>query len=78
MTDYGIHNMWVEEHEHIDRLMVATTEMKQDCIRKYGIPESKIMVTGIPVSPRFSKEYDKEALRKEFGLEEGKKTLLFL
>ena len=77
MTDYGIHNMWVEEHEHIDRLMVATTEMKQDCIRKYNIPESKIMVTGIPVSPRFSKEYDKEALRKEFNLEEGKKTLLF-
>ena len=77
MTDYGIHNMWVEEHAHIDRLMVATTEMKQDCIRKYGIPADKIMVTGIPVSPRFSKEYDKEALRKEFNLEENKKTLLF-
>ena len=77
MTDYGVHNMWVEEHVYIDRLMVATTEMKQDCIRKYGIPADKIMVTGIPVSPRFSKEYDKEALRQEFNLEEGKKTLLF-
>ncbi len=77
MTDYGIHNMWVEEHEYIDRLMVATSEMKQDCIRKYGIPESKIMVTGIPVSERFSLEYNKEELRKEFNLDENKKTLLF-
>ena len=77
MTDYGIHNMWLEENEYIDRLMVATNEMKQDCIREYNVPESKVLVTGIPVSKRFSMEYNKEEILVELGLDSGKPTLLF-
>lgn len=77
MTDYGIHNMWLEENEYIDRLMVATNEMKQDCIREYNVPESKVLVTGIPVSKRFSMEYNKEEILAELGLDSGKTTLLF-
>lgn len=77
MTDYGIHNMWLEENEYIDRLMVATNEMKQDCIREYNVPESKVLITGIPVSKRFSMEYNKEEILAELGLDSGKTTLLF-
>lgn len=77
MTDYGIHNMWLEENEHIDKLMVATDEMKSDCIRRYNVPKEKIVVTGIPVSPRFREEYNKEEILNDLGLEKGKTTLLF-
>ena len=77
MTDYSIHNMWLEENENIDKFMVATSEMKNDCIRKYSVPEEKIVVTGIPVSTKFSLEYNKVEILKELGLESNKKTLLF-
>lgn len=77
LTDYGIHNMWLEENEYIDKFMVATSEMKGDCIREYGVNESKIVVTGIPVSPKFSQTYNKQAILEELNLVEGKTTLLF-
>ena len=77
MTDYGIHNMWLEENAYIDKFMVATTEMKNDCVREYNVPESKIVVSGIPVSTKFSMSYDKQAILKDLGLEDNKTTLLF-
>jgi processive 1,2-diacylglycerol beta-glucosyltransferase len=77
MTDYGIHNMWLEENKYIDKFMVATDEMKGDCVREYGVSESKIFVTGIPVSKKFSKSYDKYQILKDLGLSQGKTTLLF-
>ena len=77
MTDYGIHNMWLEENKYIDKFMVATDEMKGDCVREYGVAESKIFVTGIPVSKRFSESFDKYQILKDLGLNQGKTTLLF-
>jgi len=77
MTDYGIHNMWLEENKNIDKFMVATDEMKNDCIREYGVEESKIVVTGIPVSKKFSQTFDKYEILKDLGLAQGKTTLLF-
>lgn len=76
-TDYGIHNMWLEENESIDKLLMATDEMKKDCIREYEVDESKIAVTGIPVSPKFKQEYNKKEILDELGLKENKKTILF-
>lgn len=77
MTDYGIHNMWLEENNYVDKFMVATSEMKGDCIREYNVPESKIVVSGIPVSKRFSETFNKEEILKDLGLSNGKTTLLF-
>ncbi len=77
LTDYGIHNMWLEENEHVDKFMVATSEMKGDCVREYNVPEDKIVVTGIPISTRFQETFDKPEILKELGLEQDKTTLLF-
>ena len=77
MTDYGIHNMWLEENNNIDKFMVATSEMKGDCIREYNVPEEKIVVTGIPVSRKFSNHFDKATILKDMGLDFRKTTLLF-
>lgn len=77
LTDYGIHNMWLEENEYIDKFMVATEEMKGDCVREYKVTPSKIVVTGIPVSQKFSQEFNKKEILEELGLKENKTTLLF-
>lgn len=50
--------------------------MKDYLISK-NIPESKIFVTGIPISSRFLKTYNKKEILDEFNLEENKKTILF-
>lgn len=50
--------------------------MKQYLISK-NIPESKVFATGIPISSRFLKEYNKKEIFDEFKLQENKKTVLF-
>lgn len=75
MTDYAIHNMWLEDHAFYDKILVATEEMKDDCII-YGIPRRKVEVTGIPTSIRFSEKYDRSKTLKKYGLDD-KLTFLF-
>ena len=50
--------------------------MKNYLISK-NIPETKVSVTGIPISSRFLKTYNKQEILNEFDLEENKKTILF-
>ena len=50
--------------------------MKNYLISK-NISESKVFVTGIPISSRFLKSYNKKEILNEFGLEENKATILF-
>lgn len=76
VTDYSIHNMWVINDAYIDKICVATNEMKQDCIEEYNIPETKVEVTGIPCNERFLKSLDKQSILNEFGLKD-KTTFLF-
>jgi len=75
MTDYAIHNMWLEDHIYYDKVLVATEEMKDDCI-VYGVKKDKIEVTGIPTSIKFAEKYDRNKTLKEYGLED-KRTFLF-
>ena len=75
LTDYASHRFWELEPEYVDNYFVANEEMKHS-MNYNGIPETKIHVTGIPVSPAFLKEYDKSQIYNEFGLSENKKTVL--
>lgn len=75
MTDYASHKFWEIKHEYIDMYFVANNEMKYSLINN-GIFESKIHVTGIPVEPAFSREYNKEEIYKEFELSPNKRTFL--
>ena len=75
ITDYAIHNMWIEDHIYLDKILVATEEMKYDCLQ-YGVPEKKLIVTGLPVSNNFKESYDRDETLKKYGLE-NKKTFLF-
>lgn len=50
--------------------------MKDYLISK-NISENKIFATGIPISSRFLKNYNKKEILNEFNLEENKKIILF-
>lgn len=75
-TDYAPHDQWLLYHEEVDYFFVAHDGMKQALMEK-GIEETKIHVTGIPLSNRFLQHYNKSEILNEFGLKENKKTILF-
>lgn len=77
VTDYDLHTIWIDGKDNIDKIFVATDNMKKECIN-YGVDENKIEVTGIPVSQKFSyHEYSREVTLKNMGLDINKKTFLF-
>lgn len=76
MTDFAPHDQWLLYPEYVDYFFVAHSKMKQQLIQK-GISVNKIYATGIPLSNRFLKTYNKDDILKEFGLVKEKKIVLF-
>lgn len=76
LTDFKLHNQWLYLSEYIDYFFVSNDAMKIAMTEK-NIPESKIFVTGIPVSNRFLQEFDKDQIFKNFELSKDKHTVLF-
>lgn len=76
MTDFMPHEQWLVRHEFSDFFFVSNFNMKS-LLMKERINKDKIFVTGIPVSPKFLQEFNKEEIYKEFELNPKKKTILF-
>lgn len=76
MTDYASHKFWELKPEYVNRYFVANEEMKYGLVHN-GINKDKIFVTGIPFSPAFLEEHNKEEIYKEFDLNPQTKTVLF-
>lgn len=76
LTDFAPHDQWLVGNEFIDYFFVAHDGMKHSLVDS-GIPESKIFATGIPVSSRFLKDYDKNEIFNFFELDPNKKIILF-
>ena len=76
MTDFAPHDQWLVGHDFTDYFFVAHDKMKQYLINQ-EIPENKIYVSGIPISNRFLKLYNKKEILDEYSLSKGKKTVLF-
>lgn len=76
MTDFESHDQWLVGSDFIDYFFVAQDEMKNTLIKK-GISENKIYVTGIPISNKFSIQYDKNNILYNLGFTNNKKTILF-
>ena len=73
MTDFSPHDQWLVGNETTDFFFVANDKMKEYLISK-NIPDSKVFVTGIPISSRFLQTYNREEILKEFDLKENKKN----
>lgn len=76
LTDYQIHEQWLEFEEYQDYFFVSNEQMKKEMCEK-NIDESKIFVTGIPVSNRFLQEYKREDVCKHFNLNPDNEVVLF-
>ena len=75
LTDFKYHEQWLIKHQYADKFFVSNEKMKEDLI-SYGISEKKIYVTGIPISQRFLKKYNKEEVLKQFNLKNNLKTII--
>lgn len=76
MTDFAPHDQWLVGKEYTDFFFVANSKMKEYLINQ-NINESKIFVTGIPISNRFLQQFDKIDIFNSFGLNPLKQTILF-
>lgn len=76
MTDFALHNQWLNYIELTDFVFVAHDGMRNELLNR-GCGEDKVFATGIPISPRFSVLYDKAAVCAEFGLSTDLPIVLF-
>lgn len=73
ITDFGVHPFWVVEGT--DTYIAACASTKQELIRQ-KVNAEKIRDTGIPIDLKFSRPYDKKALREKLGIPPDKFTVL--
>jgi processive 1,2-diacylglycerol beta-glucosyltransferase len=75
ITDYYSHSSWL--HSNINAYIVSNHDMIEDMVSK-GIPRKIIYNLGIPVKPKFLKQYNKLNTLKELNLYENKSTILVM
>jgi processive 1,2-diacylglycerol beta-glucosyltransferase len=75
VTDFEAHSLWLEESA--DLYCVAAEETRASLIAR-GVKPDAIVVTGIPISKRFSKSIDPDTVRKQFGWRDDLPIVLVL
>ena len=75
IPDYGCHSFYVDPE--VNYYFVATDYVAQ-CLQDYGVPASKITVSGIPIDLKFAVAPDVAQLRKKLTLADHKKTILIV
>lgn len=73
VTDFDVHKIWLAEG--IDTYAVAA-DWTKDKIKRLGVPEENILVSGIPTADQFSAPVDVGALKSKLGLEPNMFTVL--
>ncbi len=76
MTDFAPHDQWLVGSDFTDFYFVAHNKMKDYLISKH-IDPNKIYATGIPISSKFTKTFDKKDVLKMFDLKPDLKNILF-
>ncbi|MDO4283632.1 MAG: glycosyltransferase [Clostridia bacterium] len=74
-TDYVCIPFWEETNP--DYFVIPSQELEQEFLNK-GFQKEKLLSIGIPVSLKYSEEYDQEEIKKELGLAKNKKYVLIL
>ncbi|HPR35754.1 MAG TPA: glycosyltransferase [Anaerolineaceae bacterium] len=77
VTDLAdVHSLWFSSEP--DRFYIANEWVKVKALES-GVPDEKLVVSGIPVSPDFAlNQVEKQALRGSLGLDPHRLTLLFV
>jgi processive 1,2-diacylglycerol beta-glucosyltransferase len=74
-TDFETHRLWV--NQPCDRYTTATQEGKL-YLARWGVPETAVRVTGIPVNPVFAQPKDRDECRARMGIVGGRPVILHL
>lgn len=77
LTDFAPHDQWLVGNKYGDYFFVSHDGMKKSLIENFNIDESKVFATGIPLSSKFSSDFNKDEIYKLFDLNPQKKTILF-
>ncbi|WP_430626593.1 MGDG synthase family glycosyltransferase [Sulfobacillus thermotolerans] len=75
MTDYSVHSQWI--HPAVDMYFVGSEDMRNELLDR-KVPDSKIMVSGIPVDERFQEEVDIERVKASLNVDATLPILLFM
>jgi 1,2-diacylglycerol 3-beta-galactosyltransferase len=77
VTDLAdVHSLWFSPEP--DRFYIANEWVKVKALES-GVPEGKLVISGIPVSPDFAlNQMEKQSLRGSLGLDPNRFTLLFV
>lgn len=76
MDPVTLHRAWVTP---LADLYIVATQDAKDLAVKFGLPEPKVKIEGMPIDPKFSKsQKGKEDLRIEDGLDPNKFTVLLM
>lgn len=67
ITDYSAHSTWV--YPYTDVYFVGSEKVRRG-LQELGVADNKIVVSGIPTSPRFSKNFDRAALKRKHSISE--------
>jgi processive 1,2-diacylglycerol beta-glucosyltransferase len=73
VTDFEAHALWMDAC--VDLYCVAAEETKARLVARGAVPED-VVVTGIPISAKFSVKQDAKAVRKTLGLRDDLPVLL--
>ncbi len=76
VTDYAVHAFWI--HDNIDGYCVATDAIREVMIAR-GVAPERIIVSGIPVDPRFApNDEPRAALRERLELPSDRQIALMM
>jgi processive 1,2-diacylglycerol beta-glucosyltransferase len=81
LTDYTAHPQWV--HEHTDMYFVATESVKNE-LMELNVPETRIVVSGIPIRSKFDEEAttkllsNRDTLRKKYNFDPTTPLILMM
>jgi processive 1,2-diacylglycerol beta-glucosyltransferase len=75
VTDFAVHALWI--NKHVYKYYVAS-EGEKRVLLSHNIQEKNILVTGIPVGPRFAASFSKQALRRKLDIKPLAPTILMI
>ena len=76
ITDYQSHELWLQNHKSEDAIIVASKEEKKEIVKK-GVEASKVCIYGIPISTRFTEEYNRKEILEKLSISGKRPIYLF-
>ncbi len=75
ITDFTIHSFWV--FPEVDYYLVGSEVLIPQC-QEYGIGPERVRATGIPIDIAFEKQYDKNRVKGQIGLDINTPAILLM